>query len=280
MTTAAANHMATVANARDIPAQTHKEAGELARVEFERLMATVDAIPDDCWENPTDCTLWDVRQMVAHLGGACAGYTSVRQFGRQYIFNPFYLRRMPLIDALNGIQVADRDDRTPADLIEEFRKEGPRATRVRQGIPWLVRKIYLPLGPLGLAPIGYLTDTIYTRDWWMHRADLCRATGQHMHLTPEHDGRVIGLVLRDLADELTRKKPLTETVDLHLVDDIEIIYRFGDKPVADATVTINLIEFNRLASGRISIEDATTAAEFSGNTAAARTFLENCEVPY
>jgi hypothetical protein len=150
---------------------------------------------------------------------------------------------------------------------------------VRRRIPWLIRQVRAPLGPLGLAPIGYLTDTIYTRDWWMHRADLCRATGQRMYLTPEHDGRIVSLVLHDLAHKLARQ-PQPETVDLHLIDDIEVAYRFGDKSQTDVSITMNLIEFNRLASGRLEVEQAVTAAEIRGNPAAARSFLENSSIPY
>lgn len=277
MATMTANPTASIPNASTIPHQTHREAGRLAAEELERLLAAIDAIPDDAWHKATDCTLWNVKQMVAHLSGACAGHTSLREFKRQYISNPLYKQFDSPLDAVNNLQVADRTDRTIAELIQELRVEGPGATRVRQRIPWIVRNIWLPLGPLGLAPIGYLTDTIYTRDWWMHRADLCRATGQRMQLTQAHDGRIIALVLRDLA---LARQPQDTTIDLHLVDDITLSYRFGSKPEADATITMNLIEFNRLASGRLQIEQATTAAEFSGTTAAASSFLRNCDIPY
>ena len=50
----------------------------------------------------------------------------------------------------------------------------------------------LPFGPpLGTRPLGYLTDRIYTRDAWMHRIDLARATGRPLRLSPDHDGRLV-----------------------------------------------------------------------------------------
>lgn len=279
MATLTATPATYVPNALAIPRQTHEEAGRLAAAEFERLLAAVEAIPADCLDNSTDCTLWNVRQMVAHLYGACAGHISLREFWRQYVANPLYGKGMASIDAINGLQVADRDELAFEQLVEGFRESAPRANRVRQRIPWLVRNIWMPLGPLGLAPIGYLTDTIYTRDWWMHRADLCRATGQKMHLTSEHDGRLVGLILLDLARKYARDSQ-GDTIDLHLVDDIELLYRFGEKRESDATITMNLVEFNRLASGRIDFEQAATAVEFAGNAAAARSFLRKCDVPY
>ena len=36
-----------------------------------------------------------------------------------------------------------------------------------------------------------LFEVILTRDTWMHRVDITRATGREMVLTPEHDGRVV-----------------------------------------------------------------------------------------
>jgi hypothetical protein len=36
-----------------------------------------------------------------------------------------------------------------------------------------------------------LFEVILTRDTWMHRVDICRATGRDMVLTPEHDGRLV-----------------------------------------------------------------------------------------
>jgi len=40
---------------------------------------------------------------------------------------------------------------------------------------------------------------MFTRDVWMHRVDLCRATGQPMVLTPDHDGRIVADVVADWA---------------------------------------------------------------------------------
>ncbi len=274
-----ATETTSIFKASRISPQTHAEAGQLAAVELERLLATIDGISDDAWDNPTDCTLWNVRQMLAHLSGACAGHTRLPEFKRQYISNPLYKQFEESIDAINNLQVADRAEQTTAELLDELQSEGPKAIRVRQRLPWLVRQIRLPLGPLGVAPVGYLTDTIYTRDWWMHRADLCRATGQHMVLTPEHDGRLVALILRDLADKLARK-PGPETIDLHLIDDIELAYRFGDKAEPDAAIRMNLIEFNRLASGRVALEEALGMAEIRGDTAVGRAFLAGSEIPY
>jgi hypothetical protein len=58
---------------------------------------------------------------------------------------------------------------------------------------------------------GYLVDTIFTRDTWMHRLDICRATGREMVLTPEHDGRLVADVVADWARR--HGQPFTLTLD-------------------------------------------------------------------
>jgi len=56
----------------------------------------------------------------------------------------------------------------------------------------------LPFGsPLGIRPLGYLMGRIYTRDAWMHRVNLARATGRELALSAEHDGRIVA----DVVDE-------------------------------------------------------------------------------
>ncbi len=47
--------------------------------------------------------------------------------------------------------------------------------------------------------LGYLIDTILTRDPWMHRIDISRAVGDAVTLTAEHDGVLVGDVVTEWA---------------------------------------------------------------------------------
>ena len=47
--------------------------------------------------------------------------------------------------------------------------------------------------------IGYLTDIILTRDPWMHRADIARATGAAHVLDAGHDGAIVADVVAEWA---------------------------------------------------------------------------------
>jgi uncharacterized protein (TIGR03083 family) len=44
-------------------------AMRLAATEYQRVTAAVDALQSEDWSLPTDCTVWDVRQLVAHIVG-------------------------------------------------------------------------------------------------------------------------------------------------------------------------------------------------------------------
>ncbi len=58
---------------------------------------------------------------------------------------------------------------------------------------------------------GYLVDTIFTRDTWMHRLDISRATGRTMELTAGHDGRLVADVVGDWARRHAQPFTLTLT---------------------------------------------------------------------
>jgi hypothetical protein len=47
--------------------------------------------------------------------------------------------------------------------------------------------------------LGYLTDTIYLRDLWMHRADAARALSRPFELSADHDGRIVADIVAEWA---------------------------------------------------------------------------------
>jgi len=58
--------------------------------------------------------------------------------------------------------------------------------------------------------VGYLVETILTRDVWMHRIDLCAATGVPMVIGADDDG----VIVADVVDEwaLRHGRPFTLTL--------------------------------------------------------------------
>jgi hypothetical protein len=109
-----------------------------------------------------------------------------------------------MLDALTGLQVSERSGWTPAEVVAGARQVGPRAARGRRLTPGFLRRRRLPApqtvgGRVEHWSIGYLVDTILTRDPWMHRMDLARATGQAPVLTADHDGAIVADVVAEWA---------------------------------------------------------------------------------
>jgi uncharacterized protein (TIGR03083 family) len=256
----------------DIPQLSHREAGELSRTEYERLLAVLEKVEGDDWGRPTYCAAWNVRDMAAHLAGAVTASTSAAEFFRQYI------RNGPL-DRTNALQIAERAGKAPAEVVAEFRRSGLIAVANRQGLAWPLRKIRVPMDMLGFASFEYLMDTIYPRDQWMHRYDICAATGQTMVTTAEHDGRIVALVLRDIAKKL--KQGLAgRTVALRLLGTAGGDYLFGRPGTPGCALEMDVFDFNLRASGRIAAAAAAGRTSLSGDQATAEWFLDNMEVPY
>jgi uncharacterized protein (TIGR03083 family) len=269
-------------HARAIPPLTHSEAIAMARFELDRFLALVANLSDNDWEKPTACTQWNVRQILAHVTGAAASYARWAEFRRQgnpKVHRPYRSSGLSFLDNMNQIQVDDRASATPAELIEELRTVGPRAIATRERLPGLLRAFLVPLPALGIVPIGYLTDLIYTRDMWMHRLDICKATGREMVMTPEHDGRIVALVVRDLAKKLSAKLRTTSIV-YHLSGNAGGTWQLGANVPPLVTIRLDILDFNLLASGRLTPEEALSGASIEGDSALAREALNYTNVPY
>lgn len=185
----------------DIDPIGHREAMALAAAEYERFGTLLRALEPVDWSAATDCPAWDVRAMVAHVVGAMAANASMRENLRQ-------LRRArsgdgPLVDELSALQVADRADAGPTDLVAEYERLVTPAVKGRSRVPAPVRSlartsVEMPFGTETWS-LGYLIDIIYTRDVWMHRVDIARATGRDLELTAGHDGRIVADVVAEWA---------------------------------------------------------------------------------
>lgn len=179
---------------------TYSDWMAAAEEEYRRLEVLLRSLPDVDWTRPTDCAEWDVRAMVAHLAGAAASNASVREMVRQSRHARRIERSGDFVDKINEVQVRERAGRSPAELVAELASLAPRAVRGRRRLPPPVRAVPLPFGPpLGVRPLGYLMGRIYTRDAWMHRVDLSRATGRDLQLTADHDGRIVADVVEEWA---------------------------------------------------------------------------------
>lgn len=178
----------------------HREAMILAATEFDRMGAQLTALTPADWGRPTVCELWDVRGMAAHVLGMAEAQASFRQFAHDFRAAG---RRSggKMIDEMSATQVRERAAMTPAEIISRLAAVAPRAVRARRRTPalarWAVRLKNDPPFDAERWTYGYLVDTIFTRDMWMHRLDISRATRLPMDLTAGHDGRLVADVVTE-----------------------------------------------------------------------------------
>jgi uncharacterized protein (TIGR03083 family) len=65
------------------PSIERPTAMRLAQTEYQRVTDAVDALLPEEWTRPTDCTEWDVRQLVAHIAGMAKFISSPVEMARQ-----------------------------------------------------------------------------------------------------------------------------------------------------------------------------------------------------
>lgn len=112
--------------------------------------------------------------------------------------------------------------------------------------PFFIRRRELPVPqPLNgrdeLWSLGYLLDTILTRDPWMHRSDLAVATGKPMTLTADHDGVIVADVVAEWASR--HGKPF----ELELTGPAGGTWSDGR---GGEQISMDAVEFCRTVSGR------------------------------
>lgn len=176
------------------PVLARPVAMRLAATEYQRVVDLLRALRPQDWTQPTDCPGWDVRAMAGHMLGMAELAASVREQSRQV--KTAEKRGGSFIDALTGLQVDERAAMTPEQLVSRYARVAPKAARGRRWAPGFIRRRTIPQpqvvdGKEEPWTIGFLIDVILTRDAWMHRIDITRATGAPHVLTAEHDGVIV-----------------------------------------------------------------------------------------
>jgi len=225
---------------------TRTEVESLAATEYVRQADQLRSLDDDDWTKPTVCELWDVRAMAGHNLGMMSDFSSFKRLmGRMFAARKATKASgVKMIDAMTAGQVADTAALSNDELVSRVDEMGPRAARWRSKAPWLFRKMPMK-EQVGGKPetwrMGYLLHVILTRDPWMHRADIAVATGRHLVLTPEHDGRIVA----DVVAEWARRhgQPFSLTLGGPAGGDF-VAGEGGER------IEIDAVEFCRVLSGR------------------------------
>ena len=226
----------TTTEVRGIPPIRHDEAMDLAAAEYQRFTTLLRGLAPGDWNTPTVCDRWDVRVIAAHVLGAAEACASIRENLHQMRLGRRVQRQLGLghiVHGANEVQVRERAALDPAGLIGRWDRAVPRALQGRRRFPPFLRPVRIGFeAPLGRRPLGYLMDIVYTRDVWMHRIDICHATGRQPALTAGHDGRLIADMVADWA--ATHHQAFT----LHLTGPAGGTYATGsDGPAVDIDAT-------------------------------------------
>ncbi len=246
----------------DAIARIHaEEAHHLLTEAFNRFITLIESLHAEEWSRPTACTAWDVHDMVAHQAGGYASGTSYREMFRQYSQQP-KKGQLPE-DVVNELQVGERKGKSHAELIAELKRVGPPAIQNWAYGFRAIKWVGIPHPVAGFLSIRHLMWVIHSRDTWMHRLDICRATGRPFEQTPAHDGRIVELVVRDTAKKLTGKLN-GQALTLNLRGIAGGKWKIGNGDLV-AEMDMDALDFNIFVSGRFSFEEGMMRANISGN---------------
>ncbi|HLX86972.1 MAG TPA: maleylpyruvate isomerase family mycothiol-dependent enzyme [Acidimicrobiales bacterium] len=228
---------------------THEEAMRLQAHELDRTLALLRSLDDAAWNAQTDCPAWDVKAMYKHVLGACEAGASMRENVHQLRRARSYRKQHggPLEAALSTLQVSERADLAPAQIVERLTAITPKTVRGRTRTPALVRnhaKMAIDGPVIETWTLGYLIDTIYLRDLWMHRVDVAHALNRPVELTPEHDGRIVA----DIVAEWGRRHGKAFVLDLTGPAGGTFAHH-QDLPEAEH-ISMDAVEFCRTLAGR------------------------------
>lgn len=230
---------------------SHEQAVSMQATGLERTLTLLRSLDRADWSAQTDCPDWDVRHMYLHVLGACDAAASIRENLHQMRTAKRHQKSVggPLEAALSAVQVRERLDVTPGELVERLAAVAPVTVRRRTKLPAIVRRMRLKVdGPVVEKwTLGYLVGTIYLRDLWMHRVDAARATGRDLVLSPDHDGLLIGDVVAEWGRR--HRRPF----ELELTGVAGGVYTStGSGTTIDSPTTLSLdaVEFCRVLAGR------------------------------
>lgn len=227
-----------------LPRMSTEQARTVALAEYTRFTDLLRQLDPQDWARSTDCDRWDVRAVSDHVAGAARMYASVARTLAAQLNGWLVARRLGLgesLDGVNEIQIRETADLPVPRLIGFIEEWGPRAVEARFGMPSLMRRISVTAMGMSIS-LGDLNTYVLTRDVWMHRVDISRATGRELLLTPEHDGALVADVVAEWAGrhgrpfELELSGPAGGT--------------FGVGPSAGERIEMDAVEFCRTISGR------------------------------
>jgi uncharacterized protein (TIGR03083 family) len=222
-------------------------AMRLAATEYARCAELLAGLEPEQWSTPTVNTGWTVRDTAGHMLGMVQMMSSLPQLAGQMSTSMREARKAKApvsIDHLTALQVRRNAGLSTAELVRRWQELTPKAVRGRRRLPGVLHRRAMPEaqlvgGRLERWTFGYLVDVILTRDPFMHRLDICAATGLDPRATAEHDGFLVD----DIVQEWMQRhgQPCT----LKLTGPAGGVWGGGGE-----RITLDAMEFCRKISGR------------------------------
>ena len=219
------------------------EAAELTAQQDRALIDMLRTLGPESWDATTDCAPWTVRDIVAHILGWAEALTSFREAGHQLVAARRRVKEFGNpVDSQNQVQVDERADLSPDELLDRLEETLPRFSRFCRGAGRIGRVVPLYDGTiLGLTNVNYLLNTIFTRDHFMHRVDISRATGAELVV-----GGSEARLIEDVVCDWGRRRNVSALVDL--TGPAGGAYLVGSPP--EASIEGDAIVFARVLAGR------------------------------
>ena len=244
------------------------------------------ALSDEQWQTPTSLPGWTVHDVVAHIIGTemmLAGTPTPEAdvAGRDYVHNE--------IGALNEKWVEHLRSESPESMLAAFRDITARRKEMLAAMPvgeWNT-VTFTPAGPDSYG--RFMRVRIF--DCWMHEHDIRHAVGR-----PPTDADLAGADTRLALDEMAASMPFVVAkkgqapagarVQITLTGPVAREIRVAvdgraalveDFDGAEPTVGITLdgLQFTRLAGGRPMMAGRTDGIDYAGDTAAGARIIEN-----
>lgn len=189
---------------------TRHAAPEVAAEEDRRFAELLSSLTPTDWSIPTELPGWDVKAVASHVLGEAESYR-VREALHQVRAGRKHAHGRALVDGMNDVQVADRAHLTPDEILVRLHAAAPKFRRFRARMPAPLRAARIANPPYGWLSVGHLLDVVYTRDRWMHRIDICRATGRPFGVDAQQDRLIVADVVAEWA--ATHRQPYRLVLD-------------------------------------------------------------------
>ena len=218
-----------------------EEGVTLSRVQYARFVDVLRSLSADEWATQTpDCPGWSVKDVASHVLGNLECQRNPVEFVRQ-VAHGWRLNRKEPYEGLNAYQVKSHAAMPPAELTDAMARLVEPALRGRARTPKALRALVRPtLDVSGRVSMSFVLDTIFTRDTYMHRVDVCRATGRELVLDATEQ-RIVADMVEEWADRHGKPYRLT------LTGPAGGTYERGS---GGPELTCDAVEWTRVNSGR------------------------------